>query len=212
MSIVVDIQNQYNTIANEFDISRIRIWDSVKNFISNSDSKNSLFDVGCGNGKNMIFAYKDGYHEIYGIDISEKLVEICRKKNLDVLKLDILNLQISRKFQKILCIAVIHHFQNINDQKKAIINMLKHLDYNGEILISVWSYEKFNTNEKNKKDYRDFVLGDNYISWNNKLLRYYYIHNYDSFLSLFEEINLIIPIHFEITYKKQNWFCKIKLL
>lgn len=74
------IANQYNIISNEFDNSRVRIWNTVKNFLQHIDiNNNKLLDAGCGNGKNMIYANNIGYDTI-GFDISNELLNICKKK------------------------------------------------------------------------------------------------------------------------------------
>ena len=75
------IANQYNIISNEFDNSRVRIWNTVKNFLQHININNKkLLDAGCGNGKNMIYANNIGYDTI-GFDISNELLNICKKKN-----------------------------------------------------------------------------------------------------------------------------------
>lgn len=212
MSLSKDIAEQYNIISNLFDASRVRIWNNVRNFLTNTDiSQNKLLlDAGCGNGKNSIFALDFNY-DVVCIDISEKLLQITSNKGLKVNKMDILDMNYDNVFDKCICIAVIHHINSIELQYKAILNLIRSLKQNGELLISVWSLEKINNDGK----YRDFVLGDNYIDWvvdkkNNKIVkRYYYIHNYQSFKSLLEMVQEHVDISFNIYYEKQNWFTHI---
>lgn len=210
------IEHQYDVISNEFDTTRVRIWTSVQYFLIKNASLNkngkTLLDVGVGNGKNIIFANNYNYKCI-GIDISNNLLDICRKKALDVFKKDILDLNESfGTFDTIICIATIHHLEDTNVQKQAIINMLHCLKEGGNLLISVWSKEIFNNNEKS--DYRNFNIGHNIVKWNSKdghhkVDRFYYIHDYTSFEQMFKDISLIIPINYEINWEKQNWFCEI---
>jgi len=63
----MNIETFYNTIADEFNKTRIRLWDCVKNYFA------------AGNGKYMNYR-KDIIMK--GIDISIELVKICNKKNL----------------------------------------------------------------------------------------------------------------------------------
>ena len=81
------------------------------------------------------------------------------------------------------------------------------------MLISVWSYEITldieKKNNKQQKDYRNFTVGHNFFKWNNKCDRYYYIHDYNSFCLLIKNVSSECNIKYEITYEKQNWFCKI---
>ena len=227
---VIDIAHQYDAISNLFDTSRVRIWNNVKKFITDmkdvSENKKMLLDAGCGNGKNSLYAMERNY-EVIGIDISEKLLNISISKGINVKKMDLLNIDFIDTFDKCICIAVIHHINSIELQCKAIINMIRSLKQYGELLISVWSLEKVNTisfistgliehhDNDNKKDYRDFTQGHNFVDWivnkkNNEIVkRYYYIHNYDTFVNLMELVKDHIQIDYEISWEKQNWFCKI---
>lgn len=230
----IAIEHQYDTISHEFDTTRTRIWTSVQTFLIKyacAYQKNgikSLLDVGVGNGKNILFANKLNY-QCLGIDISSNLIDICHRKGINALKSDILDLDESfGKFDTIICIATIHHLENIDDQKQAIVNMIKCLKSNGRLLISVWSKEKGKEKEKGicdeicekqKNNYREFHIGPNIVEWNskdgkNKIDRFYYIHDYDSFQQMFEDITHIVPmsLSYGITWEKQNWFCELHIL
>lgn len=208
----INIAQQYDNISKDFDRSRIRIWNAVKDFLPSTEYNLKLLDAGCGNGKNMIYAIDNGYIA-KGFDISKNLLEISLKKNLDVYYRNILDIEKYNKYNKIICIAVIHHLNDVNKQKQAIINLINQLVLEGELLISVWSYEitldKERKNNKQLNDYRNFTVGHNFFKWNNKCDRYYYIHDYESFSNLIKEVSYETNISYNITYEKQNWFCKI---
>jgi SAM-dependent methyltransferase len=211
MTKIINIAQQYDNISKDFDRSRIRIWNAVKDFLPAIKDNLKLLDAGCGNGKNMIYAINQGYIT-RGFDISNNLLEISRKKNLDVYYNNILDIN-DDLYDKIICIAVIHHINDVNKQKEAIINLINQLVLRGELLISVWSYEiildKERKNNKQLNDYRNFIVGHNFFKWNNKCDRYYYIHDYNSFSLLIKSVSEECNISYEITYEKQNWFCKI---
>jgi len=210
----MNIERDYDTIADDFDKTRTKIWNRVKNFIANDSNpftRQKLLDVGIGNGKNSIFANMYLY-ECVGIDISDNLLSICRNKGLEVYKCDVLSLSNTNfgLFDKIICIAVIHHFANIDDQKKAIINMINCLNIKGSLLISVWSKEFDDTTKS-----RLFKQGPNYVEWNsnvyNKVDRFYFIHDHSSFHKMIEEIKILFSnLSFEISWEKQNWFVEIR--
>lgn len=202
------IANQYDLIANSFDNSRVRIWNTVKEFLNNYNTNDTLLDCGCGNGKNMIYANNIGYNS-EGFDISNKLLNICIAKNLNVYYNDVLNFKSNKKYNKIIAIATLHHLETIEEQKLAILNLLNSLSDNGTLLISFWSKEKNFNNEnyiKNKIDYRDFNSGPNYVKWklspNNIINRFYYIHDYNSINNLAESLGY----NYIITWELQNWF------
>ena len=113
------IANQYNLIANSFDNSRVRIWNTVKEFLNNYNTNDTLLDCGCGNGKNMIYANNIGYNS-EGFDISNNLLNICINKNLNVYYNDVLNFKSNKKYNKIIAIATLHHLETIEEQKLLI--------------------------------------------------------------------------------------------
>lgn len=201
-----NIASQYNKIADNFDVSRVRIWNSVINFL-NDDKKGTLLDCGAGNGKNMNYATKLGY-DCIGCDISFNLLNICKNKGLNVYYSDILNiLNIdNNKYDKIISIAVIHHLETIELQKKAINNLIALLKPNGKLLISLWSYEIYDLNK-----FKKFTnIGANLVDWklsnNETIKRFYYIHNYDSIKKMINDLKIIsYKIHWEL----QNWFIEI---
>ena len=208
----INIEKQYDNISKDFYRSRIRIWNAFKKFLPETKNNLKLLDAGCGNGKNMIYAIDQGYIA-KGFDISKNLLEISLKKNLDVYYSNILDIENYDNYDKIICIAVIHHINDVNKQKQAILNLINQLVLGGELLISVWSYEirldEEKQNNKQLNDYRKFTVGHNYFKWNNKCDRYYYIHDYKSFSNLIKEVSYETNISYNITYEKQNWFCKI---
>ena len=216
-----EIEKQYDIISDEFDGTRNRIWDSVKTFLQNNNSikhKKTLLDIGIGNGKNTLYAQQYNF-DCTGTDISTNLIKICQGKGItNVYKKDILELNQSDygTFDCIICIAVIHHLQTIEDQKTAIKNMINCCNKNGKILISVWSHEILNDNEKSKNDYRSFKIGPNLVVWNSRnkdfsIDRFYYIHNIDTFYQMIQDIQEEIDFTYKIKWEKQNWFCEISL-
>lgn len=52
---------------------------------------NSILDMGCGSGMDSKFFMDQGFH-VKGIDISEKLIQICQRKNVDAIKMDFFDL------------------------------------------------------------------------------------------------------------------------
>ena len=219
------IASQYNIISKVFDNSRVRIWNNVKQFLLDDQARtaNTLLGCGCGNGKNMIYAQSLGYHSA-GFDNSNNLLDICKNKGLNVYYQDVLNLNITKKYNKIISIAVLHHLQTFEEQVAAIKILCDCLDNNGKLLVSFWSKEKtledikeyridcqdsqgITANDmRSKSDSRDFVQGPNYVSWKldseNIIQRFYYIHDYKSIQELAKNIN----VKYTISWEQQNWF------
>ena len=192
------VKNVYNTIANEFDNTRYRPWTCVETFLDSIPSNSTIGDIGCGNGKNML--HRNDCINI-GCDFSTGLVDICQKKNLNVICGDILNIPFKKEnFDYTICIAVIHHLSTVEKRKQSISELLRVTKSGGKILILVWALEQENNSR------RKFIQQDNYVDWKDKkqnLLgkRYYYVFKQNELESLIDDKRLIIKSF----YEKGNW-------
>ena len=74
------VKEFYNQNYKRFDTSRYSVWSEVQNFIDKIPPGSNVLDSGCGNGKNMIYLKNRGVLT-KGIDFSEKLLDVCMKKN-----------------------------------------------------------------------------------------------------------------------------------
>jgi ubiquinone/menaquinone biosynthesis C-methylase UbiE len=197
------VENTYNSIATNFDKTRYKVWRKVVEFLDIQLPNIKVLEVGCGNGKNML--YRNDLR-IYGIDISEEQVSICKAKKLNVQKSDMTSLPFNdAEFDAIICIATYHHLQTESERKQALNEMYRVLKSGGKALISVWAMEQ----DSNTK--RKFTQSDEMVSWkyNNSIYyRYYHIYKKDE---LEEEIRSLCP-EFKIEsvfYDLGNWFTTI---
>ena len=88
-----------------------------------------VLDIGCGFGFLPAFL-KGKVKEIHCLDISEKYLDICRKKfdrsnNLLFYKIDEnnytdLSIVKAKRFSKIICLSVIQYYKNINEVERLI--------------------------------------------------------------------------------------------
>tara|TARA_B100000214_G_C23836584_1_gene566740 strand:- start:6 stop:620 length:615 start_codon:yes stop_codon:yes gene_type:complete len=191
------VKNVYDTIATHFDNTRYRPWTCVENFLDTVPQGSSIGDIGCGNGKNMLYK-KDCLN--YGCDFSNQLVNICVKKNLNVIYGDVLNIPYrTESFDYTICIAVIHHLSTVEKRVKAIKELQRVTRKGGKILILVWAFEQ----EDNSK--RHFKRQDNFVDWKDKqqnLLgkRYYYVFKKNELESLVDKKKIEKSF-----YEKGNW-------
>jgi len=166
------VKHVYNTIANEFSNTRYRPWTCVEEFLDNIPKKSLIGDIGCGNGKNML--YRSDCHN-YGCDFSQELVKICLKKDLNVITGDVLNIPFKDNlFDYTICIAVIHHLSTEEKRNKSIQELIRITKPGGKIMILVWAFEQ----ESDSR--RQFLTQENFVDWKDKyknLLgkRYYYV-------------------------------------
>jgi SAM-dependent methyltransferase len=206
----MDYSNQtkeiYNQISNRFDISRVRIWPCVKKFLDSFSSSSILLDVGCGNGKNMLYRTDLNFK---GIDFSIKLVEICKNKNLDVIESSMTNIPHDNNyFDGIIVIASYHHLSNDLERKQTLDELYRVIKSGGKVLIVVWAMEQPEDSKFN------FTKSDELVKWyslDNQKTYYRYYHIYSKG-ELVEEINRLKP-EFNVEYEyleKGNWIVCLK--
>jgi tRNA(Ile)-lysidine synthetase-like protein len=195
----------YSAFAKEFDHSRFSVWKCVQTFLSSikNPSEKKLLDAGCGNGKNMVYANNLGFQTI-GFDVCPELVSICQSKSLNVYLSDI-QTEINEKYDVIICIAVIHHFESELERKKILKNLYNALNPDGKLLITTWSFELFDYDGKVFEKH-----GDNIVPWKGKGDRYYYIYNETNFKQLINSLEIEdMKDCIKISWEKQNWICEI---
>jgi len=130
----------YDSSAYSFSQTRNYCWDDlnfIKEHIKNQDK---ILDFGCGNGRlSELFEGKD--YEYVGVDISNELLKIARKKYPDkeFILIDKENelLFEDGSFDKIFSVAVFHHF-NPEMTKQALKELRRILKKDGILILTVW--------------------------------------------------------------------------
>ena len=198
----LSIKDVYNKIANQFNNTRHRIWGSVKIFMDSLPPNSKVLELGCGNGKNMLYRTD---LDIEGIDISVEQIKICHKKLLKVEEGNITKLNFDNNiFTYMICIATYHHLDNDSDRQKCLKEMYRCLKKGGKILITVWAMEQPEDSNFN------FTKTDEMVPWKSKddgntYLRYYHIYRKDE---LKEEINRLCSEFNieELGWELGNWY------
>ena len=128
----------YDNIADDFSKTRRTVWDGVQLYLQ-SIAKNSVgLELGCGNGKNMIYARDLGL-QINGMDTCTQFVKSCRELGLNVKKGNAIIQQYpDYQYDFIISIAVFHHISTELGRNHALLNMIKMLKKGGTGLITVW--------------------------------------------------------------------------
>lgn len=199
----------YTQIAKRFDITRAYVWPCVKRFLEQChvNLHTTVFEAGCGNGRNLIYAKKLGYAIVEGMDICPEFVDICRQKGLDVHLGDILE-PMTKKYDVILSVAVIHHLDTETKRLTAIRNLIDGLLPGGVLFFTVWSFEKGESTFQ-----KDFQLGDNIVPWRSRKSRtilenrYYYIYNKEALEATLQQLN----IPYTLDWEEQNWIVIIRI-
>ena len=183
-----NVKNIYEEIADLFTATRVFTWSWIDTFINSLQHGSFIYDIGCGNGRNMHFP---GYTFI-GIDNCERFINICREKNLMVQlsNMNKINLP-NNSADAIICIAAFHHLASRENRITALLEMKRLIKpHTGKILLSVWSL-----NQPTKTRVTFNTYGDTMVLWNKTHLRYYYIFQINEILNLFENVGLTLLHH-----------------
>ncbi len=142
---IPDVQTYYNQVGNKYSLFRKYFWSEARKFIDwvktiiiepdfKSSPKLKFLDLGCGNG--LYFQITTEF-DSYGIDFSEKLISIARKRypKVNLLVTDAINYNNPNNYSVILTVGLLQHLTD-SDQLKLIINIINLLKKDGYAFIS----------------------------------------------------------------------------
>lgn len=162
----------YDELTEEMDYNP---WIEIVN-----NYKGSLLDVGCGSGSLLITLKQSGYN-CSGLDLSESMLEIARKKitmnHLQIpLHLDnMITFKLEEKFDIITCFFdTLNHLDNEIDLTNTLVNMQNHLNDNGVLLVDLFTKEKMNDIDNEEFVFDEFTY---YAEWAMKSTQTNIIHD-----------------------------------
>jgi alkylated DNA repair protein alkB family protein 8 len=189
-----NVKDIYEEIAKQFSDTRVHKWSWVNEFLDNLKENSLVYDIGCGNGRNM--NHNKNNITFIGMDNCINFINICAQKKLNVVNGNITKIPFRQNSaDAIMCVAVFHHLSNEENRIQALLEMKKLLKNDGEIILSVWS---INQPAKTRRTFNSY--GNNIVLWNNNkgkiYERYYYIFKIDELKKLFTKTGLYIKQHF----------------
>lgn len=202
----------YDNIADNFSDTRRTVWTGVQSYLQSIPIGSTGLELGCGNGKNMVYAQELGLN-INGIDTCFKFIKSCRKLGLHVTKGNAIIQQYpDYQYDFIISIAVFHHISTELGRNTALLNMINMLKNGGSGLITVWAVEQ--DRESKKK----FIAGDNTVIWNKpedidgkrtyiQYERFYYVYTKEMMEKYMNQYDSYIRID-NLYNEKGNWFCE----
>ncbi len=195
-------QEDFEKIAVEFSLTREKQWPEFSLFRKFIKEGDRILDEGCGNGR-ALEMMKDLKVEYIGIDFSEKLLEIARKKYPDFkfVKGNIVNLPFpDNYFDIVFSIAVLHHIPSEELREKMISEVKRVLKPRGKFILSVWDFRsnkrlvflilKYSFLKIMGRSKLDF--GDVFVPWGREVNRYYHFFTEKEILKLIKEHNFKI--------------------
>jgi ubiquinone/menaquinone biosynthesis C-methylase UbiE len=205
-------KEDYNKIAEEFSITREETWSEI-NFLFDDYviPGDKILDLGCGNGR-FFELLKDKDVNYIGVDFSEKLIEIAKKKypKVKFQVADALNLSFPNNyFDRIYSIAVLHHIPSREFKLQFLKEARRVLKPNGLLILTVWK-------PKSKKNWSLFLkyttlklIGklerkDVFQSWGKKMERYFHLFSEEELVDLAKEVKFKIIKEGIITNEKGN--------
>jgi alkylated DNA repair protein alkB family protein 8 len=149
----------YEKYGTDFSKSRFRVWPQVSEFIQALSQGAIVYDIGCGNGKNM--SIRPDVTTV-GVEPSAALCAECTVRGLDVVQGDARSLPFAdASADAVLMIAALHHLSPA-EQTKALFEIQRVLKPGGRALITCWAVEQPPASR------RSFVPGLNYVKWEGK--------------------------------------------
>jgi len=133
---------------------------------SKLNTESHLLDIMCGYGRHSIELAKRGVHVSAVDNLPDYINEIKEKaavQNLDIdcICADVLELQIDKKFDVVICMGNSLQFFNEEDTLRVLTNISDHIKPGGKFYINTWSLTEIavkNIKEKSWSRIEDFLL------------------------------------------------------
>src|SRR4030066_1624453 len=187
-------KQDYNLIAEDFSNRRRMIWLEMQFLLDKySLSGEKVLDLGCGSGR--YFEYFKGKNVSYfGIDNSEKLIEIAKSKypQVNFQVADCLSLPFSDNFfDKIFSIAVLHQIPSKDLRVQFLKEAKRVLKPGGSLFLTVWNFRKlkeffliFKSIVLKLLGLSKLDVGDFLEPWSKKTKRYYHYFTKNELIDL----------------------------
>ena len=202
--IIEKTRDDYDSIAEEWDLSRNRASQLKINLTERIEPKSRILDIGCGNALILPFVLKkNAFYR--GIDISEKLIEISKekyKKEIEEGRVEFfvgqateLSFQ-NEEFDFIISFAVLHHIPSKELREKFFEEIMRISKPNAKVKITVWNlYNKWaNSRFDISNQLAGKQSGDVVVPWKatqGKIInRYLYQFSKEELFSLAENAGL----------------------
>jgi ubiquinone/menaquinone biosynthesis C-methylase UbiE len=135
-------KKDYNLIAQDYTRTRAFIPGDIRELAKYAGPDEKILDAGCASGRFSEVTDKADY---YGVDVSESLIEIAKKKyprgkfqTADVLKLPFPQ----NFFDKVYSISVLHHIPSEEFQLQYLKETGRVLKPGGLLILRVWDFWK----------------------------------------------------------------------
>ncbi|PID30487.1 MAG: hypothetical protein CR982_01135 [Candidatus Cloacimonadota bacterium] len=157
---------------------------------------NSVLELACGTGNNLMFFNSDKTKIKYGLDISKDMIDIAKSKLSDTTLLvqDMTTFKIDKKFTLIFCFFdSINHLLDYNLWLKVFKNVRNHLSNDAYFIFDINTTLELNksntfTSVRNFNDKDIFIMRNSNIGKNTaKWELSFFVHDYSNNYKRYEE-------------------------
>ncbi len=194
----------YDSLAEDFSRTRSAIWEEFKSLRDYFQDGEKVLDLGCGNGRFFeLFLGEEGKRvEYFGVDNSPKLLAIARQRypQVQFILTDGLELPFAENFfDKILCIAVLHHLPGYELRRQFLREAHRVLRPGGLLILTTWHLWPNLHILKHARLFLKYTFlkliglsrldwGDMYEPWGKKGQRYFHSISRGELRGLLEEV------------------------
>jgi len=184
--LLTKVKEDYEEIANEFDITRQYKWKEFKNFIQHLKNKQNISDLGCGNGRLYNFIEQNLEKFQYtGIDNVDNFLRIAKKQHPKgkFIKGKLEKIPLKNKSSDIVfAIASFHHLPSKELRIQSLKEIHRILKKDGIFIMTNWNlfqkkYKKYTWKARIKSilSLGRYGTKDTFIPWaKTSINRYYY--------------------------------------
>lgn len=179
----------WNAIAGKWAEFRVRPTEEVVDFLSGKSGK--VLDLGCGSGRNCLDI--EGL-DFYGVDFSEKLLEIAKAKNyVEVKKGDVSEIPYDDEvFDYVVFVRALHCVEGAGKRRKALRECFRVLKKDGEMMVSVWGRGSGRVKNRGKESFVPWTVPQldslGHRTGQGKVLRYTYLYDVEELRKELEDV------------------------
>jgi len=138
-------EESYDEIAEYYDLFYTGCCGDKAFFVNEGKKAKKVLEIGCGTARILLEIAKNKVDST-GLDVSAGMLDIARKKadekglsNICFHKGDMRNFKLNKKFDLItIPYSAFCHMLTLDDQKKALKNIRRHLTKNGRLIFSIF--------------------------------------------------------------------------
>ncbi len=188
LGIIKKTREDYNKIAKHFSGTRYDVWPELEQLKPLFQNGQYILDWGCGNGRLLLMLREMQNIHYVGVDQSEELIAIARRKHTKEIKGGQAHFYSTAKrakkfpdnyFDIVCCIASFHHLPDEASRLALLTKIYAELKSGGKLVVLVWNLGSDWAKAQFKKGWKKIGDQDFLIPWKTQkgeieVMRYYH--------------------------------------